>query len=49
MELQSPYGHTLLITMGGGLNSYPLAQLKLVDFVSFWSIQPIAIGIRLAR
>ena len=27
----------------------PLAQVKLGEFVSFRSIQPIAIGIRLAR
>ena len=48
-SLRGSFGGVHNLDVRPGLNGYPLAQLKLGDFVSFLSIQPIAIGIRLAR
>ena len=49
LSLRGPFGGVHNLDVRPGLNGDPLAQLKLGDFVSFRSIQPIAIGIRLAR
>ena len=49
LSLRGPVGGVQNLDVRPGLNSDPLAQLKLDDFVSVRSIQPIAIGIRLAR
>ena len=49
LSLRGPFGGVHNLDVRPGLNGDPLAQLKLGDFVSFRSIQPIAIGIRPAR
>ena len=49
LSLRGPFGGVHNLDVRPGLNGDPLAQLKLGDFVSFRSIQPIAIGIRTAR
>ena len=49
LSLCGPFGGVHNFDVRPGLNGYPLAQIKLGDFVSFRSIQPIAVGIRLAR
>jgi hypothetical protein len=49
LSLRGPFGGVHNLDVRPGLNGDPLAQLKLGDFVSFRSIQPIAIGIRPAQ
>ena len=49
LSLRGPFGGVHNLDVRPGLNGDPLAKLKLGDFVSFRSIQPIAIGIRPAR
>ena len=49
LSLRGPFGGVHNLDVRPGLNSDPLAQVKLGEFASFRSIQPIAIGIRLAR
>ena len=49
LSLRGPFGGVHNLDVRPGLNSDPLARVKLGEFVSFRSIQPIAIGIRLAR
>ena len=46
LSLRGPFGGVHNLDVRNGLNGDPLAQLKVGDFVSFRSIQPIAIGIR---
>ena len=46
LSLRGPFGGIHNLDVRPGLNGDPLAQLKVGDFVSFRSIQPIAIGIR---
>ena len=46
LSLRGPFGGIHNLDVRPGLNGDPLAQLKVGDFVSFRSIQPIAIGIQ---
>ena len=46
LSLRGPFGGIHNLDVRPGLSGDPLAQLKVGDFVSFRSIQPIAIGIR---
>ena len=46
LSLRGPFGGVHNLDVRSGLNGDPLAQLKVGDFVSFRTIQPIAIGIR---
>ena len=49
LSLRGPFGGVHNLDVRPGINGDTLAQLKLGEFVSFRSIQPIAIGIRPAR
>ena len=49
LSLRGPFGGVHNLDVRPGLNSDPIVQLKLGEFVSFCSIQPIAIVIRLTR
>ena len=49
LSLRGPFGGIHNLDVRPGLSGDPLAQLKVGDFVSFRSIQPIAIGIQPAR
>ena len=46
LSLRGPFGGIHNLDVRPGLSGDPLAQLKVGDFVSFRSIQPIAIGIQ---
>lgn len=46
LSLQGPFGGVHNLNVRPGLNGDPLTQLKVGDFVSFRSTQPIANWIR---
>ena len=49
LSLRGPFGGIHNLDVRPGLGGDPLSQLKVGDYVSFRSIQPIAIGIQPAR